>query len=165
MKFPAEMDKLQEQASVGEAQQAIRAVHGRAASRWVAAEEGVSRRTAQRWLSADPPASRGETIRDLAVRSRAGVLAATRIKNSTRIFVGKMVLLYDGDRDGGPRGPRSDLAIDDLGLESRGFFDALAAGDFDVAEGLFGEAVLEAYGPGMSEKFTVGDFVDGIEIW
>ncbi|MGH3097935.1 MAG: hypothetical protein ACRDMV_18285 [Streptosporangiales bacterium] len=167
MDFRGVVRGLARGASVRDAQAVIRAQHGRAASRWLAAEAGVSTRTARRWLSAHPPGSRAPRILAAAQSASVAGLAAQRLRGAAAegggIAVGVVAVSYDdddqGDRDIGW------LEINDaMARDLQASADALDAGNLAGAADAFSDAVIGGYGTGLQDTLSVSDYSDGVEL-
>lgn len=157
MNFDEAIQGVAASATVTHAQAAIRREHGRASTSWVAEQAGISPRTARRWMSAAAPPARHRTILNMA---GAGAAAAQTIRAARTISVGRVRVRYD-DTDAGTRTP-PELTVAEMSLEP--FYDALAAGDYEVADRLFSDAVLDAYGAGLDDILTIAEFDTGLAL-
>lgn len=155
MKFRDLVGKLAARAAVEQAQAAIRALHGKSASRWVADEAGVSPRTARRWLSATPPAGRVAAIIALAPTYQAAA-QVLRASDGT-VSAGSVEVAYDEEYEGG-------RFIGDVNIDVGPIADALENGSIEFAEAAFSAAVLEEYGPGLGETLTIDNYGDDLDV-
>jgi hypothetical protein len=172
--------------SPADAQAAIRAVFGKKATSWLAEQAGIKLRTAQRWMSAGIPTSREDVLIALAealvtylaqteaaeahaalveaarqaaeeAAAAAGVaMAAPMLAGHTGADVGAVTVAYDDEDDG-------DRYIAHVDIDFDPIVGALEDGDEDLAEELFGAAVLDSYG-GLGETLTIADYHGGIEL-
>lgn len=165
MKFEKAIRGVAGDIALEEAKAAIREAHGKRATRWLADQAGISMRSAQRWMS-DTPASRASTL----IRLAQGAVIAQRMKNATHVTVGEVRVRYGGTRDEGTRTPYNaqtgseDFGIASLGLDSRGFYDALVDNDFNKASEHFGRAILDDY-DWHDENFEIFEWEDDIDIF
>jgi len=165
MEFTDVVASLARGAGVVHAQAAIRAAHGRGASRWLAQEQGISPRTARRWLSGNYPRGRARAITDAASGLGVGPIAAQRIAYASALSVGKVRVAYRGDaRDEGARRigripVRSATAghLSDAAQE-------LLSGNSSQAADAFSDAVISGYEDGLEETLAISDYSDGIEL-
>lgn len=172
-------DQLAEWLTVDAAQELIRDSHGRHASRWLAEAADIAPRTARRWLGPTPPRARHDTITALAlttlpqhrrptlaadltptdVRTAIADLliphdlrAADVLRGATgRVDVGKIEVLYDGL----PEGYRN---IGVVHIDFSQVITALTNHDLATAAGALSDAILDAYGPDLSEVLDIDDF-------
>lgn len=160
MNFNDVMRAVSATGTVHHAQDAIRQVHGRGSTSWVAEQAGISARTARRWMSATPPPSRRRNIIDMA---GAGAVAAQKIRSSRTINVGRVRVKYD-DEDAGTRQPTKQAfnIADIAGMDA--FYDALAADDYRNAARHFSDAIINSYSPGLHETLTIYEFESGLEL-
>jgi hypothetical protein len=156
--------RLEASATVGHAQDIIRGVHGRHASRWLAEEAGISARTARRWLSGAPPRGRAGAIL-AAARSLTNTygIAAARLRGLAaaggHIHVGTVAVAYE-TQDEGSR-TIGDLAVDEWMAEDlAAAADALDRGDLAAAADAFSDAIIGGYSHGLEDTLTVTEYGD-----
>lgn len=158
--FRQVVNQIASRALVTHGQAAIRAAHGKGATRWVADMAGVSPRTARRWMSANPPASRIVAL--LALLSPTD-LAAQQIRGASAIDVGAVAVSYD-DTDEGSRSI-GHLDVDEaMARELDAAAEALENGDLLSAEDAFSNAVMMGYADGLQDTLTVADYADGVHL-
>ena len=147
-------------ARVHHAQAAIRAVHGRAASRWLAQQVGVARRTAQRWMSRKAPKSRSGAIIQAAIDAGGTPgIAAQRLAYAQAVNVGTVEVTYDGE----PQGRRHIGTVEFIGDSANYIGQAindLLAGDLDAAGESVSCAVISGYSPGLEGTLQISDYGD-----
>lgn len=160
MNFRQIVNDLVRTARIDHVQAAIRAEHGKGATRWIAERAGISQRTARRWMSSAPPPTRAGAIVALIAGE---AIAAARIRTATHISVGAVAVEYDG-ADEGTR------VIGELDVT--GFMDneldncaaALEEGDWDAAADAFSDAVIAGYSEGLQDTLSVFDYQDGVSL-
>ncbi|WNV86644.1 hypothetical protein [Umezawaea sp. Da 62-37] len=160
MQFAEVVDTLALNAHITHAQHAIRAEHGKTASRWLAAQAGISQRTARRWLSTDLPRSRTDTVARLANRL---FTAAQRLRTAHSIDFGAVAVTYDGHHEGtrhiGPVPVDPALAHDLHTVATH-----LETGSLAAAADALSVAALAAYSPGLEDTLAVDQYDHGIDI-
>lgn len=145
------------------AQAALRAVHGRGASRWLADYAGISPRTARRWLSDAYPRGRAAAITEAARAASVPAAAAARIRTAEQILIdGPVEVYYVGE----PQGQRN---IGDLTVTPAmaAYLDRCAtdleSGKLEAAAEAFSNAVMNGYEVGLENTLAIEDF-DTIDI-
>ena len=95
----------------------------------------------------------------VAARITTADAAAAAVMRTRRghVAVGKVEVVYDGR----PEGTR-DIGAVDITLHPTA--SALAEGDREEAATLFSTAILEQYGPGLSQVLEIVDYPDGIQL-
>lgn len=160
MNFREMIDSVVASARVQDVQAAIRAAEGRGATRWVAAQAGISQRTARRWLSNNPPRSRVTALIGLIDTTS---IAAYRIRGAESISIGTVAVAYD-DQDEGSRNI-GDLDVDsDMANALAHAAEALESGDWAAAEDWFSDAVIMGYSPGLEETLDIADYFSGVHL-
>lgn len=178
MNFQTAIASLGRPKTFGEAIAAIRAEHGKRASKFLAEQLGVTMRTAQRYLKGEfqprTNTAAGRTRREGVMRaaSRRWVAAAL-LRNATRVNVGR-VRVWDKSKDR-PAGTRfvgmhtvgGTLLAEDLVAVA----DLLQDGREDEALFAFSDAMLDAYSrdkgdpPGTaSGPLYIYDYLTGIQV-
>lgn len=145
------------------AQAALRAVHGRGASRWLADHAGISPRTARRWMSPGYPRGRAAAIVEAALAANTAAAAGARIRGATHILIdGPVEVYYDGE----PQGQRN---IGDLQVTPAmaAYLDRcatdLASGKLEAAAEAFSNAVLNGYEAGLEATLAVEE-LDNVDV-
>ncbi|MDT8916222.1 hypothetical protein [Amycolatopsis sp. PS_44_ISF1] len=149
-------------ARVDHAQAAIRTVHGKHASRWLAAQAGISPRTARRWLSSAAPTGRTRAILDAAATAGGATgLAAQRLRTAETIDVGTVAVSYDGDDEGNRRVGEITVEGDVANYLITTARD-LEAHNLEGAADAFSNAIMSGYDPGLEDTLQVEavEFVD-----
>jgi hypothetical protein len=160
MNFREVVTGLARTATVHHAQAAIRAEHGRHATRFIAEQAGVSPRTARRWMSSAPPAGRVTVIAALVPGE---AVAAQRIRAASSVSVGTVDVAYDDD-DQGPR-TIGELDVDSyMASELDHAAAALEEGRWDAAEDAFSAAIIGGYSDGLQDTLSVADYRDGVTL-
>lgn len=162
MQFTEVLQSIATRASVANAQQAIRATHGRGASRWLADTAGISRRTARRWLSGAYPRGRRAEIVAAARDLGAGALAAPAIAAASKIDVGQVRVFYRAN--GRDEGTRHIGSVTPGHGYSEQCAAALIAGSGADAEEAFSDAVISGYEDGLEETLSISDYQDGVAL-
>ncbi|HEY3482240.1 MAG TPA: hypothetical protein VGL02_25375 [Streptomyces sp.] len=160
--FASVVQHIAEGARVGHAQAAIRTVHGKHASRWLAEQAGISPRTARRWLSSASPTSRARAILDAAAAAGGATgLAAQRLRTAETIDVGTVVVSYDGEPEGSRRIGEIAVEGDVANYLSTAARD-LEAHNLEGAGEAFSNAIMSGYDPGLEDTLQVEEveFVD-----
>jgi hypothetical protein len=160
MQFTEIIDSIARTASITYAQEAIRAEHGKGASRWLAQEAGISQRTARRWLSTSLPRSRTDVVARLANRLH---IAARRLRAAESVDFGAVAVVYDGQHEGTRHiGP---VAVDDALARDLGTVAGyLETGSLAAAADAMSGAALAAYSPGLEDTLAVEEYDHGIDI-
>lgn len=157
MNFGDIVRTLARTARADDVQAAIRHQYGKGATRWVAAEAGISPRTARRWMSDSPPRSRIPVLVGLLA---ANNVAAQRLRTARSISAGTVAVSYD-DLDQGSRSI-GDLDVDDAMADELAMAaDALDEGDLAAAADAFSDAVIMGYSDGLQETLTVSEYDEG----
>lgn len=164
MRFGEVVQSIATTARAQYAQEAIRAVYGRHASRWLAEQAGISPRTARRWLSGSYPRGRASRIVE-AARDAAGPrgVAAQRLARASAIDVGTVEVEYDGISQGW-----RDIGVVNIGKDGFGYVATCCAdlqeGNTEAAAEAFSNAVISGYEIGLEDTLSVSDYSDGVQL-
>lgn len=165
MEFRDLIAELGRTRDTGIALAAIRAEHGRGASRWIAETFGVHRRTAQKYLKGDLNPGRAGSARRAAIIAGASpaFIAAQRLRRARRLIVGDVKVRY-GERDEGSR-TIGNLDVDDeLAEKLTETADLLEEGDLEGAEDALSTGILDSYG-GLGDTLQIYDYENGLGIY